>query len=55
MKDYDYIIKQLKKCHFTGWNDEVLRDCVDKLPSLSRQELTALSLSKWTKDYRAFR
>lgn len=55
MKDYDYIIQQLKKCHFTGWNDEVLRDCVDRLPNLSRQELTNLSLSKWTKDYRVFR
>lgn len=55
MTDYDYIIQQLRKCHFTGWNDEVLRDCVDRLPNLSRQELTNLSLSKWTKDYHAFR
>ncbi|SHK67340.1 hypothetical protein [Xylanibacter ruminicola] len=55
MTDYDYIIQQLRKCHFTGWNDEVLRDCVDRLPNLSRQELAALSLSKWTKDYRVFR
>ena len=55
MSDYEYIIKQLKKCHFTGWDDIVLRECVDKLPNLSRQELTALSMSKWTKDYHVFR
>jgi hypothetical protein len=55
MTDYEYIIKQLKKCHFTGWDDKVLRECVDKLPNLSRQELTALSMSKWTKDYHVFR
>ena len=55
MTDYEYIIKQLRKCHFTGWDDKVMRECIDKLPNLSRQELTSLSLSKWTKDYPSFR
>ena len=55
MTDYEYIIKQLRKCHFTGWDDKVMRECIDKLPNLSRQELTALSLSKWTKDFSTFR
>ena len=55
MTDYEYIIKQLRKCHFTGWDDKVMRECIDKLPNLSRQELTSLSLSKWTKDYATFR
>ena len=55
MTDYEHIIMQLRKCHFTGWDDKVMRDCIDKLPNLSRQELTALTLSKWTKDYPAFR
>ena len=55
MTDYEYIIKQLRKCHFTGWDDKVMRECIDKLPNLSRQELTSLSLSKWAKDYATFR
>lgn len=55
MTDYEYIIKQLRKCHFTGWDDMVMRECIDKLPNLSRQELTSLSLSKWAKDYASFR
>ena len=55
MTDYEYIIKQLRKCHFAGWDDKVMRECIDKLPNLSRQELTSLSLSKWTKDYATFR
>ena len=55
MTDYEYIIKELKKCHFTGWDDKVMRECIDKLPNLSRQELTSLSLSKWTKDYPSLR
>ena len=55
MTDYEYIIKALKKCHFTGWDDKVMRGCIDKLPNLSRQELTSLSLSKWAKGYPSFR
>ena len=55
MTDYEYIIKQLRKCHFTGWDDKVMRECIDKLPNLSRQELTSLSLSKWAKDYATFK
>ena len=55
MTDYEYIIKQLKKCHFTGWDDKVMRECIDKLPNLSRQELTSLTLSKWAKDYATFK
>lgn len=51
MTDYEYIIKQLKKCHFTGWDDKVMRECIDRLPNLSREELTSLTLSKWVKDY----
>lgn len=55
MTDYEYIITQLKKCHFSGWDDKVMRDCIDRLPNLSRQELTALYLGKWVKEYAVFR
>lgn len=55
MTDYEYIITQLRKCHFSGWDDKVMRECIDKLPNLSRQELTALTLSKWVKDYAQFK
>ncbi len=55
MTDYEYIITQLKKCHFSGWDDKVMRDCIDRLPNLSRQELTALYLGKWVKDYAVFK
>ena len=47
MTDYEYIIKQAKKAHFSGWDDKELRKCVDMLPALSRQELTSLYFSKW--------
>ena len=50
MTDYEYILQQARKFHYSKWTDEELRKCVDILPNLSRQELTALSLNKWTKE-----
>ena len=50
MTDYEYILQQARKFHYSKWTDEELRKCVDMLPNLSRQELTALSFNKWTKE-----
>ena len=55
MTDYDYIIQQCKVAHFSRWNDVELRKCVELLPNLSRQELTALYYSKWVKEDRVLR
>ena len=55
MTDYEYILQQARKFHYSKWTDEELRKCVDMLPNLSRQELTALSFNKWTKEATALR
>ena len=55
MTDYEYILQQAKKFHFTCWNDEELRKCVDMLPNLTRQELITLTLNKWTKEAKVLR
>ena len=55
MTDYEYILQQAKKFHFTGWNDEELRKCVDMLPNLSRQELINLTMNRWTKEAKVLR
>ena len=47
MSDFEYIFQHVKMFHFSGWNDEELRKCVDMLPNLSRQELISLYRSKW--------
>lgn len=47
MTDYEYIIKQAKKFHYSGWNDEELRKCVELLPNLTREQQVALYRSKW--------
>ena len=47
MTNFEYIFQQVKKFHYSGWNDEELRKCVDLLPMLSRDEQLALYRSKW--------
>ena len=47
MTDYEYIYQQMKKAHYSGWDDEELRKCVDMLPMLSREEQLELYRSKW--------
>ena len=47
MTDYEYIYQQAKKAHYSGWDDEELRKCVDMLPTLSREEQLELYRSKW--------
>ena len=47
MTDYEYIIQQVKRFHFTGWDDEELRKCVNMLPGLTREQQIALFRSKW--------
>ena len=47
MNDYEYIYQQVKKAHYSGWNEEKLRKCVDMLPALSREEQLELYRSKW--------
>ena len=38
MTDYEYIIQQVKRAHYSGWDDEVLRKCVE----LSFRSLTTI-------------
>ena len=55
MTDYEYILQQAKKAHYSGWDDVELRKCVDMLTGLSRQELTFLYYSRWMKEDKVFR
>jgi hypothetical protein len=50
MTDFEYIIKQARKYHYTKWTDEELRKCMDMLVGLDRQELVSLYTSKWIAD-----
>lgn len=47
MTDYEYIVQQVKKFHYSGWDAEELRKCVDMLPGLTREQQVSLFRSKW--------
>lgn len=55
MTDYEYIFQQMKKAHYSGWDDEELRKCVDMLPTLSREEQLTLYRSKWIEHEKALK
>ena len=46
MSDYEYIIQQVKKFHFTKWDENVLRECLSILPNLTREELVSIYRSR---------
>ena len=47
MTDYEYILQQARRFHYTKWDDGELRKCVDMLETLTRQELVLLYNSRW--------
>ena len=55
MTDYEYILQQARKSHYSRWDDAELRKCVDMLTGLSRQELTFFYYSRWVKEDKVFR
>lgn len=55
MPDYEYILQQARRFHYSKWDDGELRKCVDMLQNLSRQELTSLYYSRWVNDDKVFR
>ena len=42
MTDLEFIIKACKKAHFTGWEQDVLEECKERLDSLNREQLRSL-------------
>ena len=46
MTDYEYIMAQCRKYHFTKWDDDELRKCQEVLPNLTREQLVSIYRSK---------
>lgn len=55
MADFEYILQQAKKAHYSGWDDEELRKCVNMLIGLTHEELFSLYTSKWLKGDKVMR
>jgi lysine/ornithine N-monooxygenase len=50
MTDFEYIVAQCRKAHYSKWEDEELRKCVDMLISLTHEQLFTLYTNKWLKE-----
>jgi len=46
MTDYEYIMAQCRKFHFTTWDEKELRECQSILPNLTRVELVNVYRSR---------
>jgi hypothetical protein len=46
MTDYEYIMARCRKYHFTGWDENELRECQSILPNLTREELVSVYRSR---------
>lgn len=50
MEDFEYIMRECRKSHYTHWDETVLENCMSMLPNLTREQLFALYRSKWLAD-----
>ena len=50
MTDYEYIMTQCRKYHFTQWDENVLRECQSIMPNLTREELVSVYRSRLLSD-----
>lgn len=50
MTNFEYIIKQAKFFHYKGWEKGELKNCLDMLDELSREELVSLHTCKWIRN-----
>ena len=46
MTDYEFIMAQCQKFHYTKWDENVLRECQEVLPNLTREQLVSLYRSR---------
>ena len=46
MTDYEYILAQCRKYHFTKWDENELRECQSILPNQTREELVSVYRSR---------
>ena len=50
MADFEFIMRECRKVHFTQWDETVLENCMSLLPNLTREQLFALYRCKWLVD-----
>ena len=46
MTDYEFIMAQCRKFHYTAWEENVLRECQSIMPNLTREQLVSVYRSR---------
>lgn len=46
MTDFEFIMAQCRKYHFTVWDGDALRECQEIMPNLTREELVSVYRSR---------
>lgn len=49
MNNYAYIINECKKAFYGKWEEQTIKACISRLPSLSHEELVNLMSCRWLK------
>lgn len=49
MNNYAYIINECKKAFYGKWEEQTIKACISRLPSLSHDELVNLMSCRWLK------
>ena len=47
MNNYAYIVNECKKAFYGKWEEQAIKACISRLPSLSHEELVNLLSSRW--------
>ena len=47
MNNYAYIINECKKAFYGKWEEQAIKACISRLPSLSHEELIHLMSCRW--------
>lgn len=47
MNNYAYIINECKKAFYGKWEEQAIKACISRLPSLSHDELVSLMSCRW--------
>ena len=47
MNNYAYIINECKKAFYGKWEEQAIKACISRLPSLSHEELVHLMSCRW--------
>lgn len=47
MTNYEYILSESKRAHYSAWSEKTVNECIQRLDGLTRDELVRSLTSRW--------